>query len=172
MTDKQNLKFACAFCNYNSVHKGSVRSHFGRCTEKYNIQIDPKNTKFFRMVDENYFPNYHENKKNERTMLKQLKIKEKIEQKKNKIEHLKRLQGIIGLEIEKQSNEQKERFQIFVNSKIEKKIDSRISKNEILQEYSKMYLESNNDHKSLLSFIRNEGYIYKGGCFIDIQFKQ
>jgi hypothetical protein len=145
---EQNLKFACAFCNFNSVHKQSVRSHVRFCPEKYNIQIDPKNNIFFRMVDVKDFPNDRENKKIEKNKIAQLKIKEKKEREK--------------------------RFQIFVNTNFFKKIDFKISKIEILLEYSKMYLEFNNDDTHLLSYIRNEGYKYKDyyGCFIDIQFKQ
>ena len=154
MTDKQNLKFACAFCNYNSDLKGSVKTHVRNCPEKYNIQIDPTNTNFFRMVDVKEFPNDREIKKIEKKNTAQLKIKDKKDREK--------------------------RFQIFINSKIEIMKNSRISKIDILQEYSKMYIEFNNEDKHLLSFIRNEGYIYKGdlicqgykGCFIDIKFKQ
>ena len=153
MTDKQNLKFACAFCNYNSDLKGSVKTHVRNCPEKYNIQIDPTNTNFFRMVDHLHQPNNRDSKKNEKNKIAQLRTKD--------------------------INEREKRIQGFIKSKIEIMKDSRISKNDILQEYSKINLGNNND-TYLLSYLKDKGYVYKSdlrckgykGCFIDIQFKQ
>ena len=50
MTDTPSLKFACAFCNYTSDYKRSVKTHFRNCPEKYNSRIDLTNPNFFRMV--------------------------------------------------------------------------------------------------------------------------
>ena len=54
MIDTQNLKFACAFCNYSSDYKRSVKTHFRNCPEKYKSRIDLINPNFFRMIDAKY----------------------------------------------------------------------------------------------------------------------
>ena len=54
MIDTQTLKFACAFCHYNSDYKTSVKNHFRNCPEKYNSRIDLTNPNFFRMIDAKY----------------------------------------------------------------------------------------------------------------------
>jgi hypothetical protein len=78
MIDTQILKFACAFCNYNSDYKKSVKTHFPHCPEKYNSRIDLANRNLFRMVYVKYQLDDRKNIKIEKNKREQLK-KEKIE---------------------------------------------------------------------------------------------
>ena len=71
-------------------------------------------------------------------------------------------------------------MQDFIDSKIETLKDSKISKNEVLAEYIRMYPTHKRTVQQMISSLKDKGYIYKSdlrcdgikGCFIDIQFKQ
>ena len=160
MIDTQTLKFACAFCHYNSDYKTSVKNHFRNCTEKYNSRIDLTNPNFFRMIDAKY-------------CIKNIKIKNKKKQLdiKDKRERL----------YIKEKRERDKSIKYFFNSKIVKKEGGRISKCELLKEYLIMY-PFNKLHtvKHMAIALKDDGFIYKynlrifgvKGCFIDVQFRQ
>ena len=71
-------------------------------------------------------------------------------------------------------------MQDFIDSKIETLKDSKISKNEVLAEYIRMYPTHKRTVQQMISSLKDKGYVYKSdlrcdgikGCFIDIQFKQ
>ena len=78
MTNTPSLKFACAFCNYNSDNKKSVKTHFRNCPEKYNSRIDLTNPNFFRMINaKNCIKNRKLKEKKERLDIKEKREREK-----------------------------------------------------------------------------------------------
>ena len=155
MIDTQTLKFACAFCHYNSDYKTSVKKHFRNCPGKYNSRIDLTNPNFFRMIYVKYQLDDRKNIKIEKNKRERLYIKEKREREKS--------------------------IKYFFNSKIEKKEGEKISKCELLKEYLIMYpLNKHHTIQQMMIALKDKGFVYKfnirvngvKGCFVDVQFRQ
>ena len=150
--------FMCIFCDYSSSRKGGVKGHIVSCKYKYVNTRDKSNPNFFRMVD-----------KNDQIYIDSIRNKQEVLTEKNK----KKEEKQVKLN-EKKINDMN--IWNFILTKIKRGIEGKIGKNQVFDEYKKMFPCSILTEKEFVDFMKQYiGYrsdiSFEGtkGCFTNIR---
>jgi hypothetical protein len=159
MNQSSEKVFMCIFCEYSSPLKGSVKKHISSCKFKYTNNRDKSNPNFFRLVDKNDQIYINSIRNKEEVLIQKINKKEDKQMKIN----------------EKKENDMK--IWHFIQTKIKRGIvDGKISKNQVFDEYTKMFPLSQLNEKEFVDFMKQYiGYrsdkLFEGnkGFFTNIQ---
>ena len=161
MNQTSEKVFMCIFCEYSSPLKGSVKKHISSCKFKYTNNRDKSNPNFFRLVD-----------KKDQIYINSMRNKEEVLLQKNNKKEEKQMK--IN---EKKDNDTK--IWHFIQTKIKRGIvDGKISKNQVFDEYKKMFPLSQLKDKEFIYCMTQRCCWYRSdmwfegnkGCFTNIQF--